>query len=195
MNNSKKLAKNGGIGSEKQSKGSGSVVIASKNKILLTLGIAAIIILCAGVFYMQLRPRAVLKVTQTNEDGGEKTNTVYMKEAVYDIYTLETQFNSYASLYQQMYGTTYWEMENADEDGRNGASAAKKQVMDGLKQKEILYMEAQKLGHALTDEEKKAADESATKAMESMTDGQKKLPGLDEEKYLRKMRWFKNIDK
>lgn len=108
MNNSKKLAKNGGIGSEKQSKGSGSVVIASKNKILLTLGIAAIIILCAGVFYMQLRPRAVLKVTQTNEDGGEKTNTVYMKEAVYDIYTLETQFNSYASLYQQMYGTTYW---------------------------------------------------------------------------------------
>ncbi len=181
MNNSKKLAKNGGIGSEKQSKGSGSVIIASKNKILLTLGIAAIIILCAGVFYMQLRPRAVLKVTQTNEDGGEKTNTVYMKEAVYDIYTLETQFNSYASLYQQMYGTTYWEMENADEDGRNGASAAKKQVMDGLKQKEILYMEAQKLGHTLTDEEKKAADESATKAMESMTDGQKKLPGLDEE--------------
>ena len=80
-----------------------------------------------------------------------------------------------------MYGTTYWEMENADEDGRNGASAAKKQVMDGLKQKEILYMEAQKLGHTLTDEEKKAADESATKAMESMTDGQKKLPGLDEE--------------
>lgn len=180
MNNSKKLAKNGGVGVEKQNKGSENTILASKNKILLTLGIAAIIILCAGVFYMQLRPRAVLKVTQNNADGGAKTNTVYMKEAVYDIYTLETQYNSYAEVYQKMYGTTYWEMENADEDGRNGASAAKKQVMDALKQKEILYMEAQKLGYSLTEEEKKAADENAKKAMESMTDGQKKIPGLDE---------------
>lgn len=181
MNNAKKLAKNGGVGVQKQSKSAGGAMMNTKNKILLVLGLAAIIVLCAGVFYMQLRPRAILKVTQVNSEGGSDVeNTVYMKEAVYNIYMVETQYNQYSSLYQQLYGSTYWEMEDADGEGRNGASAAKKQVMDSIKQREILCMEAEKLGYSLTDEEKKASDENATKAMESFTDGQKKIPGLDE---------------
>lgn len=129
---------------------------------------------------MQLRPRAVLKVTGTNASGGETTNTVYMKEAVYSIFETEAQYNMYSSFYQQLYGKTYWEMEDVDEAGRNGASAAKKQVMDSLKQREILCMEAEKLGYSLTDEEKKAAADSMKSAMENMTDAQKKIDGLDE---------------
>lgn len=180
MNNAKKLAKNNGIGAE-QKKGSGeSTFTLTKNKVLLILGLAAVLVLCAGVCYMQLRPRAVLKVTGTNASGGETTNTVYMKEAVYSIFETEAQYNMYSSFYQQLYGKTYWEMEDVDEAGRNGASAAKKQVMDSLKQREILCMEAEKLGYSLTDEEKKAAADSMKSAMENMTDAQKKIDGLDE---------------
>lgn len=180
MNNSKKLAKNNGV-SKKQ--GGGTVAlsfVSSKNKVLVILGILAVIVLCAGVCYMQLRPRAVLVVSTTDENGTQKKDTVYMKEAVYSIYQVENQYNQYSSIYQQLYGKTYWEMEDVDSKGRNGASAAKKQVMDSLKQREVLYMEAQKRGYSLTAEEEKTAENNVTDTMKNFTDKQKKLEGLDE---------------
>lgn len=181
MNNAKKLAKNGGIGTENKAGGTGGSFISSKNKILLMIGIAVVIILCAGVFYMRLRPRPILKVTGTDSNGSEVTNTVYIKDAVFDIYQVEAQYNQYSSFYQQLYGSTYWEMEDADGEGRTGASAAKKQVMDAIKQREILCMEAEKLGYSLTDEEKKAVAENVKTSMENLTDAQKKMDGMDED--------------
>ena len=180
MNNSKKLAKNNGV-SKKQGGGTSDLsFVSSKNKVLVILGILAVIVLCAGVCYMQLRPRAVLVVSTTDENGTQKKDTVYMKEAVYSIYQVENQYNQYSSIYQQLYGKTYWEMEDVDSKGRNGASAAKKQVMDSLKQREVLYMEAQKRGYSLTAEEEKTAENNVTDTMKNFTDKQKKLEGLDE---------------
>lgn len=180
MNNSKKLAKNNGV-SKKQGGGTSTLsFVSSKNKVLVILGILAVIVLCAGVCYMQLRPRAVLVVSTTDENGTQKKDTVYMKEAVYSIYQVENQYNQYSSIYQQLYGKTYWEMEDVDSKGRNGASAAKKQVMDSLKQREVLYMEAQKRGYSLTAEEEKTAENNVTDTMKNFTDKQKKLEGLDE---------------
>jgi len=180
MNNSKKLAKNNGV-SKKQGGGASALsFVSSKNKVLVILGILAVIVLCAGVCYMQLRPRAVLVVSTTDENGTQKKDTVYMKEAVYSIYQVENQYNQYSSIYQQLYGKTYWEMEDVDSKGRNGASAAKKQVMDSLKQREVLYMEAQKRGYSLTAEEEKTAENNVADTMKNFTDKQKKLEGLDE---------------
>lgn len=180
MNNSKKLAKNNGV-SKKQGGGTSTLsFVSSKNKVLAILGILAVIVLCTGVCYMQLRPRAVLVVSTTDENGTQKKDTVYMKEAVYSIYQVENQYNQYSSIYQQLYGKTYWEMEDVDSKGRNGASAAKKQVMDSLKQREILYMEAQKRGYSLTAEEEKTAENNVTDTMKNFTDKQKSLEGLDE---------------
>lgn len=180
MNNSKKLAKNNGV-SKKQGGGTSTLsFVSSKNKVLVILGILAVIVLCAGVCYMQLRPRAVLVVSTTDESGTQKKDTVYMKEAVYSIYQVENQYNQYSSIYQQLYGKTYWEMEDVDSKGRNGASAAKKQVMDSLKQREILYMEAQKRGYSLTAEEEKTAEDNVADTMKNFTDKQKSLEGLDE---------------
>lgn len=180
MNNSKKLAKNNGV-SKKQGGGTSALsFVSSKNKVLAILGILAVIVLCTGVCYMQLRPRAVLVVSTTDENGTQKKDTVYMKEAVYSIYQVENQYNQYSSIYQQLYGKTYWEMEDVDSKGRNGASAAKKQVMDSLKQREILYMEAQKRGYSLTAEEEKTAENNVTDTMKNFTDKQKSLEGLDE---------------
>lgn len=180
MNKAKKLARNNGISDEKKDISAGKSFEMTKNKVLIILGVLAVVVLCAGVCYMQLRPRPILKVTGTNQSGSEVNHTVYMKEAVYDIYQTELQYNQYESFYQQVYGTSYWEMEDADSAGRNGASAAKKQVMDGIKQREILCMEAEKLGYSLTEEEKKAAADNVKKAMENFTDTQKKMDGLDE---------------
>ena len=180
MNNSKKLAKNNGV-SKKQGGGTSALsFVSSKNKVLVILGILAVIVLFAGVCYMQLRPRAVLVVSTTDENGTQKKDTVYMKEAVYSIYQVENQYNQYSSIYQQLYGKTYWEMEDVDSKGRNGASAAKKQVMDSLKQREVLYMEAQKRGYSLTAEEEKTAENNVADTMKNFTDKQKKLEGLDE---------------
>ena len=180
MNNSKKLAKNNGV-SKKQGGGTSALsFVSSKNKVLVILGILAVIVLCAGVCHMQLRPRAVLVVSTTDENGTQKKDTVYMKEAVYSIYQVENQYNQYSSIYQQLYGKTYWEMEDVDSKGRNGASAAKKQVMDSLKQREVLYMEAQKRGYSLTAEEEKTAENNVADTMKNFTDKQKKLEGLDE---------------
>ena len=180
MNNSKKLAKNNGV-SKKQGGGTSTLsFVSSKNKVLASLGILAVIVLCEGVCYMQLRPRAVLVVSTTDENGTQKKDTVYMKEAVYSIYQVENQYNQYSSIYQQLYGKTYWEMEDVDSKGRNGASAAKKQVMDSLKQREVLYMEAQKRGYSLTAEEEKTAEDNVADTMKNFTDKQKSLEGLDE---------------
>lgn len=180
MNKAKKLAKNNGIAMESKKVSGGESFQFTKNKVLAMLGIAAVVILCAGVCYMQLRPRAVLKVTGPDQSGSDVTNTVYMKETVYDIFQVESQYNMYSSLYQQMYGKTYWEMEDVDDEGRSGASAAKKQVMDNVKQREILCMEAQKLGYSLTDEEKKSVADNVQTALKELPEGQKKIDGLDE---------------
>lgn len=90
MNKAKKLAKNNGIAMESKKVSGGESFYFTKNKVLAMLGIAAVIILCAGVCYMQLRPRAVLKVTGPDQSGSDVTNTVYMKETVYDIFQVES---------------------------------------------------------------------------------------------------------
>ena len=93
MNNAKKLAKNDGVGKKQGGDTSSLSLFSSKNKILAILGIVAVLVLCAGVCYMQLRPRPVLTVSTVDENGTEKKNTVYMKEAVYSIYQVENQYN------------------------------------------------------------------------------------------------------
>ena len=180
MNKAKKLEKNNGVGTERKNGPSGNSFEFTKNKVLLMLGIIAVVVLCAGVCYMQLRPRVVLVVTGTNASGSEVKNKVNMKETVYDIYQTEMQYNMYSSFYQQMYGKSYWEMEDVDDAGRDGAAAAKKQVMDAVKQREILCMEAEKLGYSLTDQEKNTVAENVKSAREGLSDTQKKLDGLDE---------------
>ena len=66
-----------------------------------------------------LYPQPVMILGTYDENGTQKKDTVYMKEAVYSIYQVENQYNQYSSIYQQLYGKTYWEMEDVDSKGRN----------------------------------------------------------------------------
>lgn len=179
MNSAKKIIKNQGLGKENPAKAK-EIAVSKKNKILIAIGIIVVLVLSLGICYIQLRPREILEVTGLDKTGSAVTNTVYYKEAMYDIYSAETSYNNYESFYRQMYGTTYWEAENVDSDGNDGAAAAKKQVMDAIKQREILYMEAIKADLSLTDEEKKTVQEQVSSTIESMSASQKRISGLDE---------------
>jgi foldase protein PrsA len=174
MNNAKKIMKNHGVSTGRKVKAAEGVV-SSKNKVLLAIGIFVILVLCLGVCYINLRPRVILNV-----EGNGTTNKVSYKEAVYDIYTSENQYNSMASIYTQIYGSTFWEAENLDSAGRNGSQLAKKEIMDTLKQREILYMEAQKAGMTLTDDEKSQVEEDLKSFRDGLTSKQKRMDGLDE---------------
>lgn len=180
MNSAKKILKNEGLGTMKPLKTKEEGMLTRANKILILIGILLIVGVTFIVCYIQLRPREILTVTGKNAENQEITNKLYYTDAMYDIYTAETQYNSYESIYEQIYGTTYWAAENVDNAGRNGSQAAKKQIMDALKQREILYMEALKNKVELTEEETKKIDEDVAAAVKNMTDKQKKMAGLDE---------------
>lgn len=181
MNSAKKIIKNQGLGTGGVTSGKSEGIVSDKNKILILIGIVLIVVISLVVCYIQLRPREILVVSGKGENNQTVTNKLYFSDAMYDIYAAETQYNSYESIYQQIYGSSYWTAENVDNNGRNGAQAVKKQIMDALKQREILYMEALKNHVELTAEEQKSVTDDVTSTMGNMTDKQKKISGLDQE--------------
>ena len=172
MNSAKKIMKNGGENATqstvKQSRG------LSKNMILILVGIILVAVFGGGVCYVNLRPRAILTVEGKDADGKTVTHTINYPEAMYDIYQAEAM----ASMYQ-MYGMSF-DWSDTTEDGDTYAALYKKQIMQTLKKREILYMCAQKKGMTLTDEEKKTIKEDVKSARKNMTDSQKAMKGLDE---------------
>lgn len=172
MNSAKKIMKNGGENATqstvKQSRG------LSKNMILILVGIILVAVLGGGVCYVNLRPRAILTVEGKDADGKTVTHTINYPEAMYDIYQAEAM----ASMYQ-MYGMSF-DWSDTTEDGDTYAALYKKQIMQTLKKREILYMCAQKKGMTLTDEEKKTIKEDVKSDRKNMTDSQKAMKGLDE---------------
>lgn len=171
MNRAKKIMKNGGVTtaetSVKQSKG------INKNMLLIIVGVLLVAILCGGVCYINLRPRAILTVQGNDKNGKAVTNTVNYPEAMYDIYQAEAMASMYAA-----YGMSF-DWEDSGEDGETYADTYKEQIMQTLKQREILYMCALKNDLSLTDEEKKQVQEDVKSTRENMTDKQKKMKGLD----------------
>ena len=179
MNSAKKIMKNQGIKSEKRTVRAESNIL-QKNKVLLIIGLLIMAALVGAVCYINLRPRAILKVEAKEANGSTTTHTIYYKEAMYDIYNTEMQYNSMVQLYQQFYGSTFWEAQNVDSKGNNGAAAAKAELMSNMKQREILYLDAKKNGVALTEEEKSKVETDVKTFRDGLSKKQKDMFGLDE---------------
>ena len=77
---------------------------------------------------------------------------VSMQTAMFLIYSMEVQGNSYAAYYESQYGMDYWEMAY-DEDGRTTREVFKDETMKALIQYAVLYDCAKKNGMELTAEE------------------------------------------
>lgn len=180
MNGAKKILKNQGVKTKTRSVRK-EATFMEKNRVLLIIGILVMAALVAVVCYINLRPREILIVEGKNKDGSTTASTIYLKEAMYDIYTSEQQYNSMAGLYEQIYGSSFWTAENVDNKGNNGAQAVKKEIMQNMKQREILYMDAQKNGMSLSDEEKSKVEEELKTFRKGLSDKQKKMYGLDED--------------
>lgn len=167
MNKSKKIIKEQGLQTpdKKEQKAQEK---SRKNLILIIIG--AVIIL-GGVFvvcYTQLRPRAILTVEGPATNGETTKDTVNYTDAVYDIYQMESMYNSYGM---------DWDSDNG---GSTLSSSVKKQIMDTLKQREVLCMQAEKDGTTLTDEEQKEVDTAVEEAMNAMPEESKGKKGLSE---------------
>lgn len=181
MNSAKKIMKNQGMNKGKgKNSAHGQAGFLEKNKMLLIIGALIMALLVGVVCYINLRPRAILTVEGLDANGNKVTNTIYYKEAMYDIYTAEQQYNSLSSLYEQFYGSTFWTAENVDGKGNNGSESAKKEIMKALKKREILYMDAVKNGISLTDDEKKKVEEDLKTFRDGLSDKQKDMFGLGE---------------
>ena len=78
--------------------------------------------------------------------------SVSMQKAMFLIYSMEVQGNSYASFYESQYGLDYWEMAY-DEEGRTTRDVFKEETMAALIQYAVLYDCALKNGMSLTEQE------------------------------------------
>lgn len=167
MNSSKKIIKNQGNQVKKKNK---RETKERRIKILLYSGIAAIVLVVALVCYEQLKPKLLLTVNDTK---------LYESDLMYDIYSQEQTGNGMSSIYEQFYGTDYWNSQ-VDDSGDTGAVVAKETVIKTAEQREVLYQEAIATNYELTDEEKKSVAEQVKTLRDGMTDKQKKMNGLDE---------------
>ena len=77
---------------------------------------------------------------------------ISMQTAMFLIYSMEIQGNSFAAYYESQYGTDYWEMPY-DENGRTTREVFKEETMNALIQYAVLYDCAKKNGMELTAEE------------------------------------------
>lgn len=176
MNKAKKIMKNQGIDSGKKVRRTESSV-SSKNIVLITIGILVVLVLCLGTCYSKLRPRNIL-VVQGNVSGASVSSKLSYQDAMYDIYNIEAQYNSMSALYEQFYGSTFWEATNIDSKGHTGSQLAKKEVMNNLKLREILCLEAEQVGVTLNDDEKKQVETDLDTFMGKLTAKQKKMDGF-----------------
>jgi len=77
---------------------------------------------------------------------------ISMQTAMFVIYSMEVQGNSYAAYYESQYGVDYWGMVY-DEAGRTTREVFKEETINALTQYAVLYDCAKKNGMELTEEE------------------------------------------
>lgn len=105
--------------------------------------------------------------------GNEK---IYEDELMYYVYETESDASFMNSLYQQIYGSSYW--ETIEDSGISNSEMEKLNIKDQAAQDLILEKEAINAGISLTDEEAAAADESAKNMFEQMSEADIKANGV-----------------
>ena len=168
MNKSKKIIKEQGLHTPDKKE----VKEKAKSKKNLILIIIGAIIILGGVFvvcFTQLRPRAILTVEGPAAGGETTTDTVYYTDSMYEIYKMESMYNTYGM----------------DWDSDNGSGtlsdSVKDQIMDELKKREVLCMQAEKDGVTLSDEDQKEIDTEVEEAVKNLADEAKGKKGLSED--------------
>lgn len=171
MNKSKATIKGKSNEKEKQvarlQQGVKGTPVGNTMKIMVAIGIVFVIAVCALVGYDQLKPELILTVND------EK---IYLNDAMYYIYEAESTASMYDSIYQQIYGTSYWDY--VDDDGNTGNDLAKTDVMNSLTEDTIVYLMATDAGYTISDEDKKSGEEQYTELAANLSAKQKLETGM-----------------
>lgn len=169
MNKSKATIK--GKGNEKQvarlQHGVKGTPMGNAMKAAVAIGIIFVIVVCSLVGYDQLKPKLILTV------NNEK---VYLNDAMYYIYNAEASATMYDSIYQQLYGSSYWDY--VDDDGNTGSDLAKTEVMNNLTKDTVIYLMATDEGYTISDEDKTSGQEQYTALEKNLSAKQKLEPGM-----------------
>ena len=163
MNNSKKIS------AKKKEKIKAGVTKKTRNRIVV-IAVAFLALVIGAICFEQFRPKAILSV------NGEK---LYKKDMMYEIYVKEQQYDNMNSLYQQMYGKNYWDLQ-VNDDGTTGREEAREKILQAVTKREVLYQAAQKDGLILSDSEKAEIETKVKNSRDKMNDYQRAMNGLDE---------------
>ncbi len=121
--------------------------------------------------------------------GGLKSQTIItvndtkiaMDTMMYYIMEQESEYSYYDVYYKATYGTSYWDLEVEEEEGRTVRDEIKDYILEIAQLYEVFYQEAQKRGYELTEEDEEEAKSNASSIWEKMSDRQKETTELTEE--------------
>lgn len=114
---------------------------------------------------------------------------ISMQKAMFLIYSMEVQGNSYAEYYESQYGLDYWEMEY-DDNGRTTRDVFKEETMEALIQYAVLHDCAVKNGMELTYDEVKSNIEFVEDLKELMSSEEAERGGFTTENLRETCEWM-----
>ena len=144
-----------------------------KGLIVAGVGALAVLILVIAVLWENLHPKLIFTING---------NKVYLDDMMVDIYMNEATGEYMNQLYQQNYGSSYWDIVN--DDGYTNAELVKDNCIESVMQKYMMYYEAVEAGLTLTDEENTEAEANATQAYEQLTADVKNKTGLTKQDFV-----------
>ncbi len=136
--------------------------------IMSAIGIVIVIALVVGMAVENFKPREIMSINK------EK---VTMGDAMYYLYTAEAQGNYMNSFYQQLYGQSYWDMQD-QQTGQTYRESAKTQVEQQIQMYTILYKEAVKAGYKVNEEDKKSAKKDVKQIRKNLSFEQRNKTGM-----------------
>ena len=141
-----------------------------------------------AMFFLLLLP--VMAGCSDSASGGDlKSQTVItvndekiaMDTMMYYIMEQESEYSYDDVYYKATYGTSYWDMEVEEEDGRIVRDEIKDYILEIAQLYEVFNQEAQKRGYKLTDEDIEEAKSNASSIWENMSEHQKEVTELTED--------------
>lgn len=136
--------------------------------IMSTIGILLVIAMVVGMAVENFKPKETMSINK------EK---VTMSDSMYYLYMAEAQGNYMDSFYRQLYGQSYWDMQD-EQTGQTYRDTAKLQAEQTIEQYTILYKEAVKAGYKVNDEDKKSAAKDVKDIRKNLTFEQKNKTGM-----------------
>lgn len=104
-----------------------------------------------------------------------------LADLMYYVYSEEETGALYSQVYEQFYGTDYWETKIEENDNKTGEKVAKDNIINNVEQDTVLYNEALKAGYSLSDDDKKTAKDNYNDFVSNLTDEQLAVEGMKDE--------------